>query len=46
MEAPVKVKRMFVVGRRDRRATTVVMLKGVRSPFCGPWSVKAMVIPR
>jgi len=33
----------FVVGRRTRRSTLVVLLCPVRSPIRGPWTVAAVV---
>lgn len=37
----------FMVGRRTRRETTVVLLRDQPTPpFRGPWTVRAVVTPR
>lgn len=40
----MKRKRTFVVGRRGRRGTTIVMLRRMASPIAGPWLLQAMVL--
>jgi hypothetical protein len=37
------MRRVFVVGRRNRRTTTVVVLRIERGPIAGPWTLKAVV---
>lgn len=44
--------RPFVVGRRTRKATTLVLLRGAdapnhapTSPIRGPWTLRAVVTP-
>ncbi|NIP80211.1 MAG: hypothetical protein GWM90_13710 [Gemmatimonadetes bacterium] len=40
--------RPFVVGRRTRKGTTVVLLPGARKPaqpIRGPWTLRAVVTP-
>ncbi len=36
-------KRAFVVGRRTRRGTMVMVLRPARGPFTGPWTLTAVV---
>ena len=37
-------RRLFVVGRRDRGTTTLVILRvGAEGPIVGPWTLKAVV---
>jgi hypothetical protein len=36
-------KQTFVVGRRTRKHTTVVVLHGGAAPILGPWTLKALV---
>ena len=36
-------RRMFVVGRRNRRTTTVVVLRIESGPIVGPWTLRAVV---
>ncbi len=36
-------RRVFVVGRRNRRTTTVVVLRLAQGPIVGPWTLKAVV---
>lgn len=36
-------KRMFLVGRRDRKATTVWLLRRTKLPIAGPWRLAAVV---
>ena len=36
----------FVIGRRTRKGTTVVLLQGADRPiFPGPWTLRAVVTP-
>jgi len=35
----------FVVGRRDRRSTTLVVLRVEGGPIHGPWTLRAVVSP-
>ena len=36
----------FVVGRRTRKGTTVVLLRDTKGPiFPGPWTLRAVVTP-
>ena len=36
----------FVIGRRTRKATTVVLLRGADRPvFPGPWTLRAVITP-
>lgn len=37
------VRKMFVVGRRDRKSTTVVVLRIANGPIIGPWTLRAVV---
>ena len=38
--------RPFVVGRRTRKGTTLVLLRGAERPvFPGPWTLRAVVTP-
>ncbi|HSJ15890.1 MAG TPA: hypothetical protein VK939_15895 [Longimicrobiales bacterium] len=37
------MRRAFIVGRRNRRTTTVIVLRHVLSPFLGPWTLTAVV---
>jgi hypothetical protein len=36
-------RRLFMVGRRDRQSTTVVVLRIENGPIAGPWTLKAVV---
>ncbi|HET9982227.1 MAG TPA: hypothetical protein VFQ38_01515 [Longimicrobiales bacterium] len=36
-------KQTFVVGRRTRKHTTLVVLRCGPSPILGPWTLKALV---
>ncbi len=36
-------KRAFVLGRRNRRATEVVLVARRRPPLTGPWTLRAVV---
>lgn len=36
-------RRAFVVGRSDRKSTTLVLLCIAGGPIIGPWTLKAMV---
>lgn len=36
-------KRMFVVGRRNRNSTTVVVLRIQNGPIAGPFTLRAVV---
>lgn len=47
-----RTDRPFVVGRRTRKGTTVVLLRGAAErveqpaqPIRGPWTVRAVVTP-
>lgn len=33
----------FVIGRRNRRTTTVIILRRALTPFLGPWTLTAVV---
>ena len=36
----------FVIGRRTRKGTTLVLLRGAQGPvFPGPWTLRAVVTP-
>ena len=37
------VKRIFVLGRRDRGSTMLVLLRTVSGPIVGPWTLKAVI---
>jgi hypothetical protein len=37
------MKKMFVVGRSDRRSTTVLVLRITNGPIVGPWTLRALV---
>jgi hypothetical protein len=37
------MRRGFVIGRRNRRTTTVIMLQRVRTPLFGSWTLTAVV---
>jgi hypothetical protein len=37
------MRRAFAVGRRNRRTTTVILLRRVLNPFLGPWTLRAVV---
>jgi hypothetical protein len=39
------VKRPFLVGRRTRRGTTVLLLRRPVAPILGPWTLTAVVSP-
>jgi hypothetical protein len=34
---------MFVVGKSDRRSTTVLVLRITSGPIVGPWTLRALV---
>jgi hypothetical protein len=36
-------RKAFVVGRSDRKSTTLVLLCTAGGPIVGPWTLKAMV---
>lgn len=36
-------KQTFVVGRRTRKSTTLVVVRWAPSPIVGPWTLKALV---
>jgi hypothetical protein len=37
------VRKAFVWGRKDRRATTLVILRITNGVIIGPWTVKAVI---
>jgi hypothetical protein len=37
------MKTAFVIGRSDRKTRSLVLLKVLRSPIAGPWTLKAVV---
>jgi hypothetical protein len=42
-----RTEQAFVIGRRTRKGTTVVLLKQAGKPAIpGPWTVRAVVTPR
>lgn len=42
----MKTRQAFVVGRRTRRTTVVVVVRQERAPIRGPWTLRAVVTPR
>jgi hypothetical protein len=45
MKPKEKKKRLFLVGRLDRKATTVLFLERLPQPIVGPWTLRALVAP-
>jgi hypothetical protein len=39
----MSMRKAFVVGRSDRKSTTLVILCVTGGPIVGPWTLKAMV---
>lgn len=39
----MQLKKAFLVGRRERGGTTLVILRTARGPIVGPWTLKAVV---
>jgi hypothetical protein len=38
------IRRLFVLGRRSRGSTTLIVLRvGAAGPIVGPWTLKAVV---
>lgn len=40
----MRCRRVFAVGRRTARRTSVIVTQRVRSPILGPWTLQAIVL--